>query len=360
MWSKIEQCLQEAVEQEIFPGCALSIRYRGEEVFLGGFGLAEIYPNLREADTQTIWDLASLTKVLCTAPLYLLWVNDGLMNLDDELSDLLPSVPKGVTIRNCLSHSSGYPNWRPLYSSVLDQKSSWTKGTSRKQVIKMAIETPLFAKPNFQYKYSDLGFIALCAYAEARFGKQIHILWQEYLPKDARKDLYWGHPDAAATEDCPLRRRMIIGETHDLNAAAMAGRSSHSGLFGTVSALSAAASWPLLGYQGRSDALSQTTVRHFWAARGAGSHCLGWDTPSTSGSSASASWPRNGVGHLGFTGTSVWIAPDLDLVAGFASNRVHPKVEGGSQPNAPLGPKTKAYRAFRPQLHKIIIEAFSQ
>ena len=139
----------------------------------------------------------------------------------------------------------------------------------------------------------------------------------------------------------------------------MAGKSSHAGLFGSVSALTAAAYWPLYGYHGVSDDLSPETVRHFWENKGAGSHCLGWDTPSSSGSSASAIWPRNGVGHLGFTGTSLWIAPDLDLVVGFASNRVHPQVEGGALPGVPLGPKTKAFRAFRPKLHETIISTLS-
>lgn len=351
--------LQEAIDQKIFPGCALSIRHQNKEVFLSGLGKAELYPNERDATEDTIWDLASLTKILCTAPLYLKWVNDGIIELEEELASLLPEVPRGVTVANCLSHSSGYSNWRPLYASVLSERDTWSKGTSRKKVIRMALETPLIAEPNFEYKYSDLGFIALCAYAEAKLNKQIHILWQEYLPKSARQGLYWEHPHAAATEDCPIRKRMIVGEVHDLNAAAMAGKSSHAGLFGSVSALTAAASWPLFGYHGISEDLSQQIVQHFWEIKGAGSHCLGWDTPSASGSSASDAWPRNGVGHLGFTGTSLWIAPDLNLVVGFACNRVHPKVEGGALPGALLGRKTKAYREFRPRLHEAIIKAIS-
>lgn len=360
MWSNVEGCLREAIEQDLFPGCALSIRHQNKEVFLWGIGRSEIYPDEREATEHTIWDLASLTKILCTAPLYLKWVNDGIIDLDEELSSLIPEVPKGVTVRNCLSHSSGYPNWRPLYASVLAEKDSWEKGAVRKKIIQMALKTRLATEPNFEYQYSDLGFIALCAYAEAKFGKQIHILWQKYLPKEARQGLYWGHPNAAATEDCPIRKRVIIGEVHDLNAAAMAGKSSHAGLFGSVSALTAAAYWPLFGYHGVSDDLSRNIVRYFWENKGAGSHCLGWDTPSSSGSSASDAWPRNGVGHLGFTGTSLWIAPDLDLVVGFASNRVHPHIEGGALPGVPLGPKTKAFRAFRPKLHAAIISALSR
>ena len=149
---------------------------------------------------------------------------------------------------------------------------------------------------------------------------------------------------------------MIRGEVHDLNAAILGGKSTHAGLFGSVSALTEAAEWSLLGYHGESTDLEAESVRYFWTTKGPGSHVLGWDTPSDTGSTASDLWPRNGVGHLGFTGTSLWVAPDERLIVGFASNRVHPNVEGGAVPFAKTGPKTKAFRAFRPRLHQTILE----
>jgi CubicO group peptidase (beta-lactamase class C family) len=172
----------------------------------------------------------------------------------------------------------------------------------------------------------------------------------------AKTGLYWGHPHAAATEDCPVRRRVVVGEVHDLHAAVLGGKAPHAGLFGSVSALTNVAHWSVNAYHGRSNDIDAETIRNFWAYRGVGSQCLGWDTPSPQGSSASSLWPKNGVGHLGFTGTSLWIAPDQELIVGFASNRVHPIVEGGALPGVPASPRFKAFQQFRPQLHQAILE----
>ncbi len=355
-WTEIDTLLKELVASKTVPGCALSVRLKRQEVYNNAFGLAEIRPHKRPATIDTIWDLASITKVLCTAHLYMLWANNGQIDIYDPISKWVPNAPTTVRIIDCLTHSSGYPNWRPFYSTFRRNQHDWGSIATRQSMLNKVITTPLSGVPTKKYVYSDIGFMVLCAVAEKRFGKPIHILWQEFLPIEAKENLFWGHSQAAATEDCPTRKRIIVGEVHDLNAAVLGGKSTHAGLFGTASTLTKTASWALDGYHGRSDSLEPETVKYFWETKGAGSHCLGWDTPSGEGSTASALWPKNGVGHLGFTGTSLWIAPTEELVVGFTSNRVHPRVEGGALPGVLIGPKTKRYRKFRPVLHKTILK----
>ena len=235
-------------------------------------------------------------------------------------------------------------------------QEKWGAPETREEFLLRAVSTPLNGTPTESYSYSDIGFLVLCAIAEARFGKPIHILWQEFLPMEAKRGLYWGHPAAAATEDCAIRGKVVTGEVHDLNAAVLGGKSTHAGLFGSATALTSAGQWSLDAYHGRCEEVEASTVQYFWRTKGAGSHCLGWDTPSDTGSTASDHWPKNGVGHLGFTGTSLWIAPTEELIVGFVSNRVHPHVEGGALPGVVTGPRTKRFRTFRPILHETILK----
>ena len=115
-WNTVDYLLKQLIDDEIVPGCCLSIRFKGREIYNKAYGLAEIRPTLRQATTNTIWDLASITKVLCTAHLYMVWANNGQINLQDSLQTWLPEAPANVRIIDCLNHSSGYPNWRALYS----------------------------------------------------------------------------------------------------------------------------------------------------------------------------------------------------------------------------------------------------
>ena len=228
------------------------------------------------------------------------WANNGQIDLESPISKWLPHAPKDVRIVDCLSHSSGYPNWRPFYSTHRRNQEHWGSPEVRESFLNRVVSTPLNGTPTVSYAYSDIGFMALCAVAEARFGKAIHVLWQEFLPTEARDGLFWGHPNAAATEDCPIRGRVIKGEVHDLNAAVLGGKSTHAGLFGTASTLTKVGSWPLQGLHGRTEHLESQTVRYFWGTKGAGSHCLGWDTPSPSGSTASNYWPKRGLSEFTF------------------------------------------------------------
>jgi serine-type D-Ala-D-Ala carboxypeptidase len=361
MWSDISKMLRGATEgtqeERLFSGCALCVRTLDEEIFVTAQGMAERAPAPRMATVNTVWDLASLTKVLCTAPLILKWYAQGKISPDLEIASVLPHAPRGITVAHCLSHSSGYPAWRPFYAAHIEDLLEWDTGICRKDILHRAVSSKAESQPMVQHKYSDIGFLALCAVIEEMSGLPLDEVWRNTLPTAATRGLTWGHPTAAATEQCPVRQHMVTGEVHDLNAAAMGNVSSHAGLFGDVRSVAEAACWPLAGWHGRHPDLPAAAVHHFWTTRGAGTHCLGWDTPSPLGSSASDLWPRDGVGHLGFTGCSIWIAPSQKLVAVFLSNRIHPIVEGGSIPNAPIHPRYRAFKAFRPMLHRKIFQA---
>lgn len=238
---------------------------------------------------ERVYDLASLTKPLCTAEVALSAVAAGRLTLDAGHALL----PPGVSIRHLLQHASGWPAWRPLYENG-----------GRAAVIAAALREPLVAVPGSTHCYSDLGFIALGAVLEAVYGARIDALWGGALT--------WGHADSEPT-DGPRG-----GPVNDLNARAMDGVAPHAGLYGDVRAVAAtAARWFDHELAGRA-----------FTERGPGTHALGWDTPSPAGTStagtstAGADPPPDAVGHLGFTGTSVWMSPSRRRVAVLLTNRV--------------------------------------
>ena len=187
-------------------------------------------------------------------------------------------------------------------------------------------------------------------------------LWNEYLPARAKTGLSWGCESemTAATENCPVRQRVVVGEVHDLNAAAMGGISTHAGLFGTADDACRAALWPIANLYGSSGDLRSDTIKAFWKTDIPGRHCLGWDTPSPKGSSASSYWPVSGRGHLGFTGCSIWLAPSHRIAVTFCSNRIHPIVEGGAKPSTIKHPRLLAFKAFRPKLHHLVLKSLNR
>lgn len=355
MWADVHAVLQDGVAQGLFPGCALCVRTTEQVLFSEAVGNAQQTPATRAASTQTPWDLASITKILGATPIAMRLVASGRLSLDAPLRDILPDAPAGVTAAHCLSHTSGLPPWRPIFEVLTDQ-GAWGSPEVREQALQLAYTTPVAAPPGQRYAYSDLGMMLLCAAMERLSGLRVDALWRQEVGPWC-PGLGWGHPDAAATEDCPVRGRVLVGEVHDLNTAVLGGASTHAGLFGAASAAAGAAAWQLRAWRGASDeGLEPEVVRHFWAYQAAGSHHLGWDGVTPGASTAGGRWPLDGVGHTGFTGGVLWVAPQQGVVAAFCSNRVHPEVEGGAVPGA-TGPRTVAFRAFRPRLFTAIAEA---
>jgi len=358
MFDAVDGLLEEAVATGVFPGTSMCVRNADRVIHRYSGGRAEIRPDVRPATDATVWDLASLTKALATTPIAMALVDAGMLDLEAPVNAVLADVADGVTARQLLSHTAGYPAW----VSMAEQMGLTGAGTDavRAEVLRIARTTPLTSTPGSRYVYSDLGFLTLCALLEKLGGARLDGLYERYVRAPSGIDLRFGWPRAAATEECPVRGSLVRGEVHDLNAWLMGGVSSHAGLFGTAENVAAAAAWQLRAWRGVGDqGLSTEVVRQFWGATTVGSHHLGWDGVSPSGS-AGPLWPMDGVGHLAFTGCSVWIAPRQNLVVAWATNRVHPEIEGGAVPDAPISPRYAAFRQLRPKVHTAVVEAMKQ
>lgn len=266
------------------------------------------------------WDLASLTKALVGAPLACAFVDQGLLTFGR------PVTASGVTLAQLLSHSAGYPAWLPLYEGA----------SSRDDVLERARSTPLEAAPGARHTYSDIGFLVLCGLLEQVGGARVDALAERHL---GLQGLTWGGEGAAPTEDCPVRGCVVHDEVHDLNCRAMDGVSTHAGLFGDALSVARAVREQLVRSRDPATALSWA-----WSHRGAGSHWMGWDGRSGESSSSGRFFPPDTVGHLGFTGTSVWAAPSRDVVVALLTNRVHPSVDD------------TRIRALRPAVHDAVVQ----
>ena len=352
-FNDVDALLNGAVESGTVPGISLCVRTQTTGLHRHTAGMAELRPERRHATDDTIWDLASLTKVLATTPIAMALVADGRLDPHAPVAEQLSDVPDGITAAHLLSHSGGLAPWAPLFEDV---DPSQTKA-GRSAMLLAARRVASVAPPGERYAYSDLGFLTLCALLERVGGASLDVLYECFVRGPSGVDLRFAWPGAAATEDCPIRGHVVVGEVHDLNAWMMGGVSAHAGLFGSAAAVAEAAAWQLRSWAGEDTAgLDPDTVSMFFGAVGAGSHHWGWDGVSDGGS-AGPLWPRDGVGHLGFTGCSIWIAPRQDLIVALTSNRVHPIIEGGAVPDAPIHPRYAAFKRLRPAIHTAVVRA---
>ncbi len=349
----LERVARAVVSEGVIPSVQVSVWRDGALLRDVAVGRARIDPE-RVVSTRTPYDLASVTKPLVGAGVAAALAQRGALDLDAPVADHLREVDGRVTARMLLQHSAGYPAWAPLYEQV--DRELWGSGEARHQILTLARRAPLVREPGASATYSDLGFLVLCQLLERITSARIDALFERFVRGPSGVDLRWGWPPrdgeepAAATEDCPVRGGVVEGVVHDLNAFAMGGVSTHAGLFGTaheVARLGALLQDPSQ-VPGREGALCEPLcdVRPFWPARGPGSHGLGWDGVTRGGyTSTGARWPDDGVGHLGYTGTSLWLAPSQALTVAILTNRVHP-VDGAAH--------KAAIRSARPLLHDAV------
>ena len=346
----------------VFPGGALLVRARGKTAHLSFHGRRSLEPPGAPVDAHTCFDLASLTKVLSTTPLVLLAVQRGCLGLDDpvhrRLEGFFGQGREAITVRMLLDHSSGLAAWRPYYETVrsTDGGVGLTTIQGRDSVRRMvAAETPE-APPGSRALYSDLGFILLDWILERVTGQPADALLAEWVARPlSLRNLFFVDLKApataararegrafAATECCPWRGRTLIGEVHDDNAYAMGGVSGQAGLFGTVEDVAGVADTWLGSFLAASGFFASHLVQQFWqkSAVPGSTRGLGFDTPSPHASQAGSGFGSRTVGHLGFTGTSLWIDPDRELIVVLLTNRVHP------------ARRNEAIRQFRPVLHE--------
>jgi len=311
--------LDDAVASGVGSGAEALVLAHGRTAAHVVVGQAASTPAPRPHAVPAWWDLASLTKPLVGAAVTYALVERGQLALETEAHTVWDTVPVGVTIAHLLSHSAGYRPWAPLFESVSD----WGSEPTRSAILERAAGDALVARPGTRYAYSDLGFLALCGVIERVGGARLDRLWQRLIRDPAEvSGLRFGHPEAASTRVTALRGPHQ-GVVDDDNCAAMGGVSSHAGLFGTAAGVGALTQAFLEGFHGRGP-FAWPVVRTAWTTRGSGSHWLGWDGRSRGASSSGAYFPDDSVGHLGFTGTSIWVAPSWHVVVVLLTNRVHP------------------------------------
>lgn len=349
-----------------FPGGALLVRVRGRTAHLSFHGRRSQEPPGAPVDARTCFDLASLTKVLATTPLVLLSIQRGRLALEEPVHRALEGYAgqgrEAITVRMLLDHSSGLPAWRPYYEEVRSVEGGiWVATVEGREAVRrlVAAEAPE-VPPGSRALYSDLGFILLDWILERVNGQPADVLFSRWLAKPlSLGNLFFVDLKSpakaararrgrafAATERCPWRGRTLIGEVHDDNTYAMGGVSGQAGLFGTVQDVAAVADAWLGSFLRGGGFLDSSLVQRFWQrSEVAGStRALGFDTPSPHASQAGGRFGPRTVGHLGFTGTSLWMDPDRELIVVLLTNRVHPSRENG------------AITQFRPALHERVAE----
>ena len=294
--------------------------------------------------SQTHFDLASLTKILATTTLAMVKREQGQLDLDETLSELLPEECKGnsslaeITVRSLLSHSSGMPAWLPFYEKLIQRFGRQLPAISLSER-KNFFDRELYAVKCIPAQagtvvYSDLGFLILERVLSSNFERDVEKIWKQinglqfhYRPvvSDAvssRLAVKAHHESVAMTELCPWRG-LLQGQVHDDNTWSRGGVAGHAGVFGRLEdvKLWIASIFSLA-------IVNETTLREFTSentlAKGP-RKALGFDLPSSDGSgSTGLFFSKNSVGHLGFTGTSLWVDLDSGVYAVLLTNRVHP------------------------------------
>jgi serine-type D-Ala-D-Ala carboxypeptidase len=354
-----------AVEGGVTPGLVVLVAAQSESVFHQAFGARQLVPRLLPALPETAYDVASLTKAVATSVLAMQEISAGRLRLDDKVGALLPEFSsqtieepsrQAITVRQLLCHSSGLPAHRPFWKQAADSPAE------RLAIARLAAREPLAYLPGTRAVYSDLGFILLGWLLERLTGARLDVLFQDRIAgplglaattfvnladTEARARLL-GDRTVAATEVSVERHGLVLGEVDDLNAFAMGGIAGHAGLFSTAGDLAAIAIALLASFRGEGTLVARDVIRQFWSPSGVPGSTwrLGWDGPAQSGSQAGEKLARASVGHLAFTGCSLWIDPAREVVLVLLSNRVHPAV-----------PTDDRFRRFRPALHDAALSA---
>jgi CubicO group peptidase (beta-lactamase class C family) len=361
----IESALQSAVDDGTFPGAVLAVRLHGELVYEGAVGRLSPEPSWDVVTGETMYDLASLTKVLATTTAIVLAVQEGRLDLamclEDVLTELEGSPVGRLQVRHLLTHSSGLPGWRPFYERIAERDSCEPgflgSAAARKAVIRYIREEALLYETGSRSLYSDLGFMLLGFVIERVAGEPLDTFCatRMYEPLAARQIGYvpragtnkahpfGGNRSIAPTEVDPWRGRLLCGEVHDENAYALGGVAGHAGLFGTARGVLAVSQGWMEAYRTRQGLLDPHLVKRFVTRQTVpnSTWALGWDTPSAP-SSSGRKLSAVSFGHLGYTGTSLWIDPIRELEIVLLSNRVHPTR------------RNERIREFRPKIHDLV------
>jgi CubicO group peptidase (beta-lactamase class C family) len=335
-FDSVIRVLETAISQHAFPGCAFGVLASGKVALSGSLGRFTYDNHARAVSPETVFDVASITKVAATTAMAMLLYQRGKLDIDLPLGELLPGFVVGraagdrarhVKLRHLLAHSSGLPGYFPFFKTA----------DSPARLFSSCLDLPLEAEPGTRAEYSDPGFILL--------GKALEVIAGEPLAKWTHREIF-APLGMTATRFCPplhsrqsippteedttWRHRVIQGEVQDENAAVLRGAAGHAGLFSNVPDLLRLAGAVLnaregSGTEGGSSLFDRATIEMF-AQRQAPEGCsraLGWDTPSEN-STSGKHFSTHSIGHLGFSGCSLWIDLEAHIVVSLLTNRTWP------------------------------------
>jgi serine-type D-Ala-D-Ala carboxypeptidase len=357
-FGEAREVIRSAVAARAFPAATVEVGSRNAVLWRHAFGALTYDGDAPFTSLDTIFDLASLTKVICTATLAMRAIDEGLLRLEDRVADWISEWFRAdraaVTIRDLLAHSSGLTAYLPYFRDM----------TGRAEFQGAIADSPLEYAPRTRALYSDLGFILLGFILEdararatagwagathpasslaSQFRRLAVYLADEPLTFNPSRS--W-RDRIAPTEHDPWRGRTLVGEVHDENAWALGGAAGHAGLFGTAGAVGAFARAALHTIAGHGVLARPDTMRAFITRTDVpgSSRALGWDTMLPTSSCGTRMSPT-AIGHTGFTGTSLWIDWERDLYVVLLTNRVHPTRDN------------LAIRAIRPRFHDAVVAA---
>ena len=330
-----------------FPAAVVEVGYHDRALWQEAFGALTRDTGSPPTSLETLFDLASLTKILSTTTLAMAAIDDQRLQLTDPVGRWLPEWRgddrKMVTVEDLLSHASGLTAYLPYFRDH----------HGRDEFERAICTMPLEYRPRATSIYSDLGFILLGFILADAVGAPIDTQFEHIAKREEWGEIIFRPPGAvraraAPTEVDSWRGRLLVGEVHDENAWALGGVAGHAGLFGTAPAVGRFARTVLRQYRKEAPLARSSTFERFIRRSTVpeSSRALGWDTmlpTSSCGGRLSAA----AIGHTGFTGTSLWIDPRADAYAVLLTNRVHPSREND------------AILRVRPAFHDAVIAALS-
>ena len=342
--------LEKAIAARAFPACSLAVTSCGELIALKALGRFTYDPGSPQVTTASLFDLASLTKVIATTAAAMILYERGLLDLEAPVTAIVPEFAdddphrREITLRMLLAHSSGLPAYEKLFLHA----------KNREALLQAAFATPLAAAPGAHAEYSDIGFIilgialerladeSLDAFCQREIFGPLGMTHTTFNPAIALKDSI---PPTA--DDRTFRHRIIQGEVQDENASVLGGIAGHAGLFSTAEDPAIFAHAML---NGGHPILRPSTVELFSRRESAPegtSRALGWDTPSAPSQSGKYFSSRS-FGHLGYTGTSLWIDPDRQLSITLLTNRTWPDCQN------------QAIKQVRPAFYDAVMKALEK
>lgn len=347
-FANIDSVIIHAIKDNAFPGAVVLVSQNGEVIYEKGFGHFTYDESSSKVGTTTIYDLASLTKVIATTTAAMICIDRILFQLDDPVNNHIPEYSENgkeaITIKNLLLHNSGLPAWKKFYDKSLDAD------LITKNIYQTKLEYPAGTKT----VYSDLGIIVLGKLIETVTEKKLDQFCNDkiFIPLKMN-NTYFNPPDSVKDKIPPTeidnywRKKLVQGEVHDETSSLLGGVAGHAGLFSTAEDLSKLCSVMLNEgkYNGKQFFKSETVKLFTKRYSPQNTRALGWDTKSTTRSSAGNKFSITSFGHTGFTGTSVWIDPERKLFVVFLTNRVYPSREN------------KKIINVRPKLHNAVINA---